>query len=292
MTDDAAAHTGHSITRRELEALVRRLVPDWQGVAIGRIAYLPGGYTNRNYRVEVAGRTYALRIVQHGVPRPGERRYLSTASAPEVVAYDPGRGHMLTRWIEGSCIDEAPPEPDEAGVYLAELHRQIPTGIRRYDFAAEVAAMLRRAQAGGLDDPEVTDHLRRLAWSPSRWCGCHNDLNPWNVIRDAGGSGGAARFRTLDWESAGDNDPLFDLVSLCVGLGWGLPKMSACLAAYQSCGGTVAATSARLRDTVTAFHIREYAWAVAQIAVGNDRDEIRAQADSMRETLADLRRNP
>ena len=50
---------------------------------------------------------------------------------------------------------------------------------------------------------------------------CHNDLNPWNVIVSAADPG---RWCTLDWEIAGDNDPLFDLICVSEGLGWSLEE--------------------------------------------------------------------
>ena len=40
----------------------------------------------------------------------------------------------------------------------------------------------------------------------------HNDLNPWNILCATDG------WRTLDWEWVGTNDPLFDLVTLGLGV--------------------------------------------------------------------------
>ena len=143
--------------------------------------------------------------------------------------------------------------------------------------------MFRRA---GKVDPRVQACFERTAWRAATWRGCHNDLNPWNIIRVEDGKD-AASFRTLDWESAGDNDPLFDLVGLCVGLGWGMDHARACHDAYRRGRTGNGVTEARLRDTFRAFLVREYAWAVAQLALGNDRDEIRAQVVTSRDSLAD-----
>ena len=84
--------------------VARRLLPSWPAGAVCRIEYLPGGYSNRNYRIEIDGAHYALRIVEVARPRPRERRYLAVAQAPDVVGYDEQTGHMLTRWIDGQIL--------------------------------------------------------------------------------------------------------------------------------------------------------------------------------------------
>lgn len=262
--------------------ILTALMPAWSPHEVTRIEYLPGGYTNRNYRLEVQDRAYVLRVVERAKPAGSERDYLALDIAPDVVAHDARRGHLLTRWIPGKVLARSPPSPGEAGGYLADLHARIPLGLNRYDFNREVATMFQRARDV---DPRVKACFEKIAWRPATWRGCHNDLNPWNIIRVEGG-GEAARFRTLDWESAGDNDPLFDLVGLCVGLDWGLDDALACHDAYRQGGPGIAATETRLRDTFRAFLIREYAWAVAQLATGNDRDEIRAQVATSRDALA------
>ena len=268
-------------------AVARQLLPHWPAGAACRIDYLPGGYSNRNYRLDVDGAHYALRIVEGAGPRPRERRYLAGAQAPDVVGYDERSGHMLTRWIDGQILASSPPSPAEGGRYLAELHAEIPSGIRRYDFQTEIEALLANVQNPHAD---VLSRFRELAWSASEQCGCHNDLNPWNVIRTPRNDEAARpAFRTLDWEFAGDNDRLFDLVGLGLGLQWTLAQLAACAAAYAATPAgrarPLSATRKRLADTVCAYRIREYAWAVGQIASGNDRPEIIEQAAVMRRAI-------
>ena len=275
----------HSLNETVVKEILTALVPSWNPQEVQRIEYLPGGYTNRNYRVETLDQAYVLRVVERARLRGAERDYLALDIAPDVVAYDARRGHLLTRWIPGQVLADSPPSPAEAGEYLADLHARIPRGLSQYDFNREVTTMLRRARKV---DPAVQACFEATAWRPVTWRGCHNDLNPWNIIRAQGGRG-TAPFRTLDWESAGDNDPLFDLVGLCVGLGWGMDDARACHDAYRQGGIGIGANETRLRDTFRAFLIREYAWAVAQLAIGNDRDEIRAQVATSRDALAHWR---
>ena len=271
-----------AVNETAIRAILTTLMPAWESHEVQRIQYLPGGYTNRNYRLEVRGRAYVLREVERARPRTYERDYLDLDIAPDVVAYDARQGHLLTRWIPGRILADAPPDTDEAGAYLADLHARIPDGLNRYDFNREVTGMFRQAREV---DPAVVGCFELTGWRPAMWRGCHNDLNPWNIIRveDSGKSTG---FRTLDWESAGDNDPLFDLVGLCVGLGWGMEEALACHDAYRNGGPGIGATETRLKDTFCAFLIREYAWAAAQLATGNDRAEIREQVATSRDALA------
>lgn len=274
------SHSAEDIAR-----LLSALLPAGAETRPTRIEYLPGGYTNRNYKVEFGEATYALRVVDGRKPHAAEQGYLALDIAPDVVAYDSKHGHLLTRWIPGEVAANAPMSVDEAAAYLATLHSALPLGLHRYRYAAEIAAFFATARQSGLLHQDVAAIFERLRWRPSTLCGCHNDLNPWNIIRTADE---APRFRTLDWESAGDNDPLFDLAGLALGADWPIDEALACLDAY--CERTriappKAAREARLRDTLRAYRIREYAWAVAQLAAGNTRDEIKAQAETMRQAV-------
>ena len=284
--DAATARAGVQSVCRVLAALV----PAWAEITPERIEYLPGGYTNRNYRVEIDGAAFALRVVEGRAPHPAEIAYLDLDLAPDVVAYDPRHGHLLTGWIDGDVVAHAPLSPAEGAAYLADLHNVVPFGIRRYDYAAEVGAFFRQAHAAGGLDAEVEAVFNDLRWQPALRCGCHNDLNPWNIIRAQGGAENApTAFRTLDWESAGDNDPLFDLAGLALGFGWSAEDALACFHAYceQRRIRVAPSLEARLHAAMRAYRIREYAWAAAQIAAGAGRDEIRDQEASMRSAILD-----
>ena len=265
--------------------LLSALLPAESETRPTRIEYLPGGYTNRNYKVQVGEATYALRVVEGRQPHAAEQGYLALDIAPDVVAYDSTHGHLLTRWIAGDVVANAPMSVDEAAAYLAALHSALPLGPRRYRYAAEVGGFFAQAQQSGLLHQDVATAFERLRWRPSMLCGCHNDLNPWNIIRTTDGD---PRFRTLDWESAGDNDALFDLAGLALGTDWPISDALTCLDAYcerRPIALPKAAREARFRDTLCAYRIREYAWAVAQLAAGNARDEIKAQAETMRQAV-------
>ena len=266
-------------TRRQaVLSVVRALLPTWRPERIESVTYLPGGYANDNYRLEYGGAAYALRIARHpGADRRAEARFLQVASAPNVVAFDLASGHLLTRWIDGTLLADAPVPPPTAAAYLQALHAEIPRGVRRYDPRAAIRRDLSAADTPATAALTVLD---QIDWSPTDLGGCHNDLNPWNVLRTERG------WRTLDWEFAGDNDPLFDVVCLGRGLGYDDSHLERLAAAYY---GTSPVPPSRILDTHILFELREHAWAVRQIALGNDRAEIRAQADTTERALRDLR---
>ena len=262
--------------RQAVLSVVRALLPTWRSGRIEGVTYLPGGYANDNYRFEYGGAAYALRIARHpGADRRAEARFLALASAPDVVAFDLPRGHLLTRWIDGTLLAESPVPPETAAAYLRALHAEIPRGVRRYDPREAIRRDLAAAPA-----PVALAAVDRLGWTPTDLRGCHNDLNPWNVLRTERG------WRTLDWEFAGDNDPLFDVVCLGRGLDYDDSRLERLAAAYY---GTSPVPVSRILDTRILFELREYAWAVRQVALGNDRAEIRAQADTAERALRDLR---
>ena len=164
------------------------------------VEYLSGGYSNRNYKISSRKETMVLRVSRTVAPRPSsERAYLALEVAPEVLAYDSSTGHMLTRWVEGALLVQQPFSAPEAAEYLNDLHRTIPIGLAIHD---PLQRSKEQFQASGVRN-RLLKRLLTSDWQPRQVCGCHNDLNPYNIVRKREG------FVTLDWEFAGDNDPCF-----------------------------------------------------------------------------------
>ncbi len=255
-----------------LQRWIAELRPDWDLAALSGFLYLEGGYSNHNYRFSYAGERYVLRAPfrpRADLDRRGERRIYDHAAAigaPELVAFDPGSGAMISRWVPGVLLADWDPPGEGLADYLKRLHGRLPDLDRIYDPVAEARAHLQLADAPAW--------LERLAaatvWAPEGTATCHNDLNPWNVIRPPAGD-----WVTLDWEWVGRNDPLFDLVTLHQGAGLDADALATMAERYL--GG--AAPAARLSACLRAFWLRETSWALAEIAAGNDRPEILEQRD-------------
>ena len=183
---------------------------------------LEGGITNRNYRVRFGGRDCVVRLPGKdtellGIDREAERAATAAAAAlgigPEVVAFEPRRGCLVTGFIEARPVPAE--ELRTRVVEMAEALRAIHSGpslpatfspferTERYERTA-------RERGGTIPAayPEVRAAADRIAavldGAPVP---CHNDLLTANFLDDG------SRLRILDWEYAGMGDRFFDLAN-------------------------------------------------------------------------------
>jgi thiamine kinase-like enzyme len=188
-----------------------------------RVEPLSGGITNRNFKVEVDGETYVLRIGGKdtellGIDRSFEYEATAVAAklgiAPEVLRYEDG--HLVTRFVEGEPgrIDSV----EEVGRILRRLHDGPPIPGLFNPFRV-VEAYRATAIEHGVPVPDAFAHAhetaglieRRRQGAPLR--SCHNDLLAANFIGDG------SQLWIVDWEYAGMGDPYFDLANFAVNNG-------------------------------------------------------------------------
>lgn len=233
---------------------------------VTEIDYLPGGYSNDNYKICIGSSRYILRICR-SVPESvaTELAYLDLPIAPSLVNYDRATGHMITEFVDGPLLVKEPFEIEECVQYLRHLHCNIPSGINTHDPVEVALSQLSTANVRN----ELYQFLVSTSWKPRHPRGCHNDLNPYNIVRID-----RSACVTLDWEFAGDNECLFDLVNLCYGLGYSDPDTEECARQYYR----MEYDEEFLLQTRLVFQAREHSWALAQAAIGDDRPEIHAQA--------------
>ncbi len=282
-----------------IESACKLLCPSWPTAEVEVEQYLAGGYRNRNYRLRYNGDRYVLRIASGGnetdfnreqellsalsVVFPKTSAGLTLDVAP-VIATGVSEGLLLSRWISAPLLATSPGVAAETlGAYLARLHSALAQlardNVSKGDLRSHIGSDLALASGSEESAERWVAELPDPKHSPVM---CHLDLNPWNLLVTD------RHWVTLDWETVAVADPLFDLVTLCDGylrehnLQADRAAFScAALAAYNLCHDNAHPdyTSDGLDDARIWYQWREYAWACAQLATGNNRDEIVLQRD-------------
>ena len=247
----------------------------WPG-RIANVTALSGGITNRNYRVEVDGSSYVLRVGGNdtdllGIDRPTEHtaslRAAEVGVGPAVFAFVEPEGWLVTRFIDGRGV---PPEEirTPAGIRrVAAVLRKIHGAAKIpgwFDAHAIVDEYRDEAVAHGVSIPAefaeahlVSDRIRR-ARGPQREVPCHNDLLNANFLDDG-------EIRIVDWEYAGMGDRFFDLANLSVNHDFGLDEDHLLLAAYFGIERRADLAALRVMRFMSDF--REAMWGVLQSGI-------------------------
>jgi thiamine kinase-like enzyme len=187
---------------------------------------LPGGLTNRNYRVTTAaGADYVARFSgaksdMLAIDRDAEAHNSRVAAdigvGPEVVQYAPEQGVLVVEWIEGHTLSEAELDDEATLDRIADACRRLHAGPRfsgDFDMFAVQQHYLHILGEHGFrlpDDyldfvPQVRALDELLHASSAGTVACHNDLLAANIMD------GSGRIWFIDYEYSGNNDPCFEL---------------------------------------------------------------------------------
>src|SRR5438874_3271767 len=203
-------------------------IPGWSG-SDALVRPLVGGITNQNYRVDIRGETFVLRIGGKGTQLLGidrGREHTCTAIAAqmavgaEVIHFLASEDALVTRFIVGTAISP------ETAAQPATL-RRIVDSIKRYHAGPAFPGTFspfetvrnyhKLALEHGITFPETLPHVFALMQQIEEALGalyqpkpCHNDLLASNFIDDG------QAIRILDWEYAGMGDIFFDLGNFAV----------------------------------------------------------------------------
>ncbi len=261
-----------------LEEVIAR-IPGWTGARIVT-STLGGGITNLNYRVDVDGESFVVRIPGKdsgllGIDR--RREYACTLAAsqsgvgPEVVHFLEAEGILVTCFIAGRGVSK-----EEIG--RPTTIRRVAESLRRYHtgptfpgtFSAleTVREYLRISRSGAplpspidwmVERAEAIDGVLRAVTRPPR--PCHNDLLLGNFIDDG------HLIRILDWEYAAMGDPFFDLGNFAVHQGLSDTQEAMLLEAYLGQATTFGLARLKLMKIVS--DLREAMWAMVQVTISS-----------------------
>ena len=211
-----------------LEDAITR-VPQWRNKNV-ITTELSGGITNKNYRIDVDGELFVLRLgganTEHlGIDRYVERDATAAAAslgiAPEVIYFIEPEGYLVARFITGHPLP--PPEittPQNIKRVvdtLKQIHA-LPSIPKTFSPFRVVEDYEQTAKAHGVNSfPSNFDYLlakmreveATFNTEPFTPQLCHNDLLNENFLDDG-------RLRIIDWEYAGMGDVFFDLANFAV----------------------------------------------------------------------------
>lgn len=189
------------------------------------VSVLPGGLTNRNYKVVTPQAAYVVRVsprIDRGLAINREHEYHNTVTAAmtgvgaPVIAYLPDDLTMVLGFIDGVTFrDESfaiPGNVERVAAACRRLHDG-PVFVNSFDMFDVQSGYLElvlehgyRLPARYLDYSNQADRIRAaLRVRAEPLVACHNDLLAGNFIDDG------LDIRLIDYEYAGNNDPCFEL---------------------------------------------------------------------------------
>ncbi len=223
-----------------IEDALRALEPEL-GPPESQPVPLEGGITNRNYRVRFGGRDCVVRLPGKntdllGIDRQAERAATTAAAeigiGPDVVAFEPGHGCLVTGFIEARAVpaEELRTRVPEVAAALRAIHAGPPLPATFSPFE-RTARYERTARERGGSIPASYAEVRAAADRIAAVLDgaavpCHNDLLTANFLDDG------ERLRILDWEYAGMGDRFFDLANFSNHHDLSVPEMETLLDAY------------------------------------------------------------
>jgi thiamine kinase-like enzyme len=257
-------------------AAVIAAVPSWAGHEPSAIDPIGGGITNRNFRVDIAGGSFVVRLWGTdtellGIDRAAENEAICAAAevgvAPEVVAFLPEQRALVTRFVDARPISEDELQGAEVlGLVVASLRRihSCPPIAASFPVFRMVEDYRRVAVSKGVVVPAAYDDAHAFAdrieaafgEAPTPSTTCHNDLLNANFLLEDG------HVWIVDYEYAGMGDPFFDLGNLSINNAFSLSAQAELLSLYF--GEVADVHRARLALMRLMSDFREAMWGVVQ----------------------------
>ena len=222
------------------EQIVERVWPGRKA----QVEPLGGGITNHNFKVDVGGEAFVLRVggrdtdllgIDRSVEHGASRVAAELGIGPDVAAFLEPEGYLVTRFIAGKPIPPEEMRRPETIARAAQTLREIHDGPAipgRFDSFRVVEAYCVTATAHGVKIPDAYSPAKETADAieqtrkGERPVPCHNDLLNANFIDDG------ERIRIVDWEYAGMGDRFFDLANFSINHELGGKENEALLASY------------------------------------------------------------
>jgi len=260
-----------------IDAVAARL---WPGGEI-RLSPIAAGLTNQNFRVEVDGKPYFVRLpgpstellaVDRGNELHNTRAAAAAGVGPRVLDHDPATGALVLEWIDGRTMSNDAFREPGTPARIADSLRRLHAGPRfRDDFNMFrlTEYYLRVVDDRGIRIPDgYRDELPKVARIEAALGAhqlasvpCHNDLLAENYLDDG------SRLWIVDYEYSGNNDPTFELGNTAQELGFDAARQEELCAAYF--GEATPALLARMRLQMVMSDVGWTLWAAIQAAISS-----------------------
>jgi len=243
---------------------------------------LGGGLTNRNYRVELDGESYVLRIAGAGsekllIDRSREAMAVRSASAagvaPDVIDYLPDYSVVVTRFVRGKPLTAKDVREGDILRRVAQVLRTyhshpVSEGLGAFSPFDVVRYYYDQAREKNVALPEDLDRamemlerIEHAVLGDAPPCLCHNDLLLGNFI-DAGNA-----LLVIDWEYAGLGNRYFDLGNFAAHNQLSDAEERVLLEHY--CGAAGPEDLRRLRLMRLVSDLRESTWGYLQSSISS-----------------------
>jgi thiamine kinase-like enzyme len=255
------------------EALAK--IEDWQGKQIS-IEPLSGGLTNSNYKVQVGGKPYFVRVPGEStellaVDRNNEyyntRAAAEAGVAPRVLYYLPEHCVMALEFLEGQTMSQEALQASGMPTRMAQAIRQLHSGPRfltdfnMFRLTEYYLSLCRereiRIPDGYLDRmPTVQQIEKAISINPLPTVPCNNDLLAENYMSDG------KQLWLIDYEYSGNNDPTFELGNTCQEMEFNEEQINELCAAYF--GDASSSKIARMKLNMIMSDVGWGLWAAIQ----------------------------
>lgn len=210
-----------------IEQVVKQ-IEAWRGQTVA-VHPLSGGLTNTNYRVEINGTPYVVRIPGANTDLLAidrENEYHNTLAAAQagvgagVAHFLPEGNVMVLEFIHGQTMSipalQAPGMPTRIAQSLKQLHagprfKHDFNMFRLTEYYLQVVDNHAVQIPGGFRNylPSIARIEAAMGRNPLPTVPCHNDLLAENYIDDG------QKLWIVDYEYSGNNDPTFELGNTC-----------------------------------------------------------------------------
>lgn len=258
------------------EALAK--IDDWRGRSIS-IQPLSGGLTNSNYKVEVDGIPYFIRVPGEStellaIDRENEYQNTKAAAeagvAPQVLYYLPEYCVMVLEYLNGKTMSKDALNAPGMPTRMAQAIRQLHSGRRFFsDFnmfrLTEYYLNLCKERDIRIPDgylermPKVKQIEKAMSVHPLDTVPCNNDLLAENYLDDG------KQLWLIDYEYSGNNDPTFELGNTCQEMQFSDEQINEVCAAYF--GNASSNRIARMKLNMVMSDVGWGLWAAIQAKI-------------------------